>query len=295
MTFQGPDVLRVPVAADVALAVRRTSPGAPDPDAPPFLLVHGLSSNARLWDGVAARLAAAGHEVVAVDQRSHGASDPSDDLDPATLVADLVAVAAATGLERPIAVGQSWGGNVVLELGVRRPDVVRGVVGVDGGLIDLADRFPDVESCWAALAPPSFDGLTRAALEGHMAARTAAWPDGAAAAQLGNFRLGPGPDDPARPVLTRERHRRIVTDLFAQRPLDLLAELRVPMLLLPVTGTARGVVAEELLAEAVRRAAAGLDVVRLPGRDHDVHLEAPDVVADLLRTWAVGGAVPTTA
>jgi len=120
-------------------------------------------------------------------------------------------------------------------------------------------------------------------------------PDGAAAAQLGNFRLGPGPDDPARPVLTRERHRRIVTDLFAQRPLDLLAELRVPMLLLPVTGTARGVVAEELLAEAVRRAAAGLDVVRLPGRDHDVHLEAPDVVADLLRTWAVGGAVPATA
>ncbi|MGA1078563.1 MAG: alpha/beta fold hydrolase, partial [Nitriliruptoraceae bacterium] len=145
MTLSAPAVLRVPVADGVALSVRRTDPApGTDPAAPPFLLVHGLASNARMWDGVAARLAAAGHAVVAVDQRSHGASDASDRLDLATLVEDLVAVAAAAGLERPFAVGQSWGGNVVLELGARRPDAVRGVAGVDGGLIDLSSRFPDV-------------------------------------------------------------------------------------------------------------------------------------------------------
>ena len=38
-----------------------------------WLLTHGLASNARLWDGVAHRLAAAGHRVVTVDQRGHGA------------------------------------------------------------------------------------------------------------------------------------------------------------------------------------------------------------------------------
>ena len=39
-----------------------------------WVLTHGLASNARLWDGVARRLAAAGHRVVTVDQRGHGAS-----------------------------------------------------------------------------------------------------------------------------------------------------------------------------------------------------------------------------
>ncbi len=43
-------------------------------DAPPFVLVHGLASNARLWDGVATALVAAGHPVFAVDLRGHGRS-----------------------------------------------------------------------------------------------------------------------------------------------------------------------------------------------------------------------------
>src|SRR5688500_20348076 len=54
----------------------------------PVLLVHCLSSNARLWDGVAARLAEAGHPVVAVDLRGHGSSEDvpetgTDELDGA--------------------------------------------------------------------------------------------------------------------------------------------------------------------------------------------------------------------
>ncbi len=43
-----------------------------------YILVHGLSSNARTWDQVAARLAAAGHQVVAIDQRGHGLSEKPD-------------------------------------------------------------------------------------------------------------------------------------------------------------------------------------------------------------------------
>ena len=39
------------------------------------VLLHGLASNARIWDGVAPRLAGAGLRVVALDQRGHGASD----------------------------------------------------------------------------------------------------------------------------------------------------------------------------------------------------------------------------
>ena len=64
-----PEVITVD-AGPVALHARHRPGGA----AHPVLLVHGLSSNARLWDGVSEHLAAAGHPVVAVDLRGHGAS-----------------------------------------------------------------------------------------------------------------------------------------------------------------------------------------------------------------------------
>src|SRR3954454_24730360 len=40
----------------------------------PIVLAHGLASNSRIWDDVAARLAER-HHVVALDQRGHGLSD----------------------------------------------------------------------------------------------------------------------------------------------------------------------------------------------------------------------------
>jgi len=48
----------------------------------PVVLLHGLSSNARTWDGVAPRLAAEGLRPVAIDQRGHGESEqPSSGYD----------------------------------------------------------------------------------------------------------------------------------------------------------------------------------------------------------------------
>ena len=77
---------RIPVAEGVALdvLVRR----AATDDAVPFVLVHGLSSNARLWDGVGERLRERGHSSAALDQRGHGHSDkPESGYDFATVTA----------------------------------------------------------------------------------------------------------------------------------------------------------------------------------------------------------------
>ena len=284
----------VQVDDGIALRARDHRPDRPVDDAQPFLLVHGLSSNALLWDGVAARLAAAGHRSVAIDLRSHGRSDDSDDLTHERIVEDLARVIELTDLGRPVVVGQSWGGNVVVELAAARPASVTGVVAVDGGLITLSDRFPDVESCWAALAPPRFEGLRWADLEAGIGARTVGWPDGAARAQIGN--LAPTADGGVRAILTRERHRSIVEQLYAHRPLERLAALEVPMLLLAVTGGgARGVVEEERIDAA--RAAAGdrFRAVRLPGRDHDVHLQEPATVTALMLDWFAGRPLPDVA
>ncbi|HEV2896065.1 MAG TPA: alpha/beta fold hydrolase, partial [Actinomycetota bacterium] len=66
----------------------------------PLVLLHGLASNARIWDGVAPRLTGAGLRVVAIDQRGHGASEqPGSGYDFASVGRDLSSALAALGIE----------------------------------------------------------------------------------------------------------------------------------------------------------------------------------------------------
>ncbi|MGH7777280.1 MAG: alpha/beta fold hydrolase, partial [Candidatus Dormibacterales bacterium] len=94
-----------------------------DPGAPPpaLLLLHGLSSNARFWDRLAARLPH--RRLVALDQRSHGLSDrPGEGYRTRDLVEDAAHVVAARGLGRPVVAGHSWGAAIALALSAARPD-----------------------------------------------------------------------------------------------------------------------------------------------------------------------------
>jgi len=175
---------RVIVADEVALHVR-TWPG----NRRPFLLVHGLSSNARLWDPVAARLAAAGHPVTAVDLRSHGESDaPPGGYDTAT---------AAAGPRRAPDTGRgSWPASPGAATWrssspPSTPKLVAGLALVDGGWIAPAEEFPSWEACEAALRPPKIDGLAASQLEGFIRSGHPGWSDAAVAATLPTFGCGP--------------------------------------------------------------------------------------------------------
>src|SRR5262245_32181372 len=111
--------------------------GGPD-TTPPILLVHGLASNARIWD-LAAPLLAADFRVAAIDQRGHGLSDkPADDYSIVTIAGDLAGAIAALGWARPLVVGHSWGANVALQLAADRPEMPGGIVLLDGGTNELA-------------------------------------------------------------------------------------------------------------------------------------------------------------
>ncbi len=141
----------IAVADSVALAADTWMPAADE--TPPFLLVHGLASNARLWDGIAAELTAMGHPVTTVDLRGHGrSSKPDGPYDVTTVADDLATLIERMAIDRPVVAGQSWGGNVVLELAARRPELIRGIVCVDGGWLEPSRRFADWDACRTALS-----------------------------------------------------------------------------------------------------------------------------------------------
>lgn len=263
-----------------SLALRR-APG----EGRPFLLVHGLASNAHLWDGVARRLAAAGHGVAAVDQRGHGLSEETvDGYDTATAASDLSRLITAlgwTGDRAPVVAGQSWGGNVVLTLAARHGGVAA-IALVDGGWIHLSDRFPTFDECWEQLAPPRFDHLTRAELEDRSRDWNRGWPEEGRRAQLANFR--DEPDGTVRPHLARDHHRSIVHSLWSDDPRTLYSSVTVPTMLMPAVAA---VPDEPTAPTEARDAIAGAELVWYVGAAHDLHAQQPDRCADdLLRLAA---------
>jgi pimeloyl-ACP methyl ester carboxylesterase len=262
----------------------RLHAGVWDGDGSPYLLVHGLSSNLRLWDGVAERLAAAGHCVVAVDLRGHGRSDkPDDGYEVARVADDLVSVVAAMGPEPPFVVGQSWGGNVVLELAWRHAGLAAALALVDGGWIELARRFDHWEACWRALRPPSTEGLLAEEVEARLRRAHPDWPERAVAGTMACFARRD--DGTVAPWLSWERHRRALRGLWEHRPSTRYSEVDVPVLLVPAavgdSGRTRAARAEVEAAEAALPCSRTTWIAG----DHDLHAQRPEELADLLLRW----------
>jgi pimeloyl-ACP methyl ester carboxylesterase len=260
----------------------------------PVLLVHGLSSNAGLWDGVGARLADAGHPVAAVDLRGHGSSEKvlgtgGDDLDAAptdptrTAAEDLAAVCADLEWTAPVVAGHAWGGNVALQLAADRPGLVHGLALVDGGWLHLGDQFPDLDAAWSVLAPPRFEGVAERAVRASLRAGHPDWPAGAIEGALGNLRERA--DGSMTPRLEREQHRAIIGSMLRHQPRRLYPRVRCRVLLLAATSDATPVRKRELLAEAAT-ALAHAEVVEFHGGDHDLHAHRPEQVAEQIALLA---------
>jgi pimeloyl-ACP methyl ester carboxylesterase len=273
---------RVSVADGVGLSLLRREPEHPAEVA--FVLVHGLASNARTWDGVADELARHGHASVAVDLRGHGHSDkPDDGYDVASVASDLGALLRRLGLDRPVLVGQSWGGNVVLETAARDPALVRGVVAVDGGTIELAEAFPTFEACWETLAPPRLDGTTRRELESWLREAHPDWPESGIQGALASFELRP--DGTVAPWLTRARHMAVLRGLWEHSPSRRYADVPVPVLLVPAASARDDHARAVSEREHVERALALLPRARVrwfADTDHDIHAHRPADLAAVL-------------
>lgn len=250
-------------------------------DGRPFLLVHGLASNARTWDGVARCLNELGHRVVAIDQRGHGLSGKPDHgygFDEVT--ADLHVLIETLSLDRPLLVGQSWGGNVILDYASRWPRTLSGLALVDGGFIELsAGSDASWEKVAIDLRPPSLAGTPRNEIKERIASFHPEWDDEQLEMTLANFETLD--DGTVRPWLTLERHMEILRAIWDQKPSELYGRVEAPTLIAVAESSRRE--ANPRKREEVARAEQGLTKVAVrwfTDTAHDIHVEKPRELAD---------------
>lgn len=274
------DEVRLVIGENLALrAIRR---GSMATGRPFFLLIHGLASNARMWDGVGAALAERGFPSLAIDLRGHGRSDkPDHGYDFDTICSDLERVLDSVGIERAIFVGQSWGGNIVVHAAHRLPHRLHSAVAVDGGVIELSSAFPRWDDCARQLQPPRLAGTRAGRLESAIRSMNADWPESGIIGALSNFQYHD--NGTISPWLTFERHMRILEELWHHRPSLLFPEIERPILFLPAdSGDVNWTTNKET---AVDSALASLRYGRahwFRPAHHDLHAQHPERCAAVL-------------
>ncbi len=217
-----------------------------------------------------------------MDQRGHGrSSKPDGPYDVPTVADDLAALVRELGLDRPVVAGQSWGGNVVIELAARHPGIARGIVCVDGGWFEPSQTFPSWEACRESLAPPRLAGRRLAEVEGYIRGAHPDWPESGIAGTLANFERFP--DGTIAPWLTFDRHIAVLRGMWEHRPSERYADVREPVLLVPA-GPAERHGREAQRDAAIERARATLAHARVHpiAGDHDIHAQHPTEVADVM-------------
>jgi pimeloyl-ACP methyl ester carboxylesterase len=126
----------------VSLAYEETGTGEP-----PILLIHSWTGDRSSFAPQVSYFSRA-HRVLAVDLRGHGESDkPHGEYSPDVFVEDVGWMCDQIGLRNAVLVGHSMGGNIVLELAARRPDLAAAVILLDAPVFpppSLADAMKAV-------------------------------------------------------------------------------------------------------------------------------------------------------
>jgi pimeloyl-ACP methyl ester carboxylesterase len=264
---------------------------------PTVVLVHGVSHTAWTWAPVARRLTR--HcRVLAVDLRGHGYSDASRaGYELESVAWDVLTVMAATGSGREVAgppavvAGHGFGAMVAATMAVVQPASVAGVALIDGGWEEIAEatRMSSSEFLASLAEPPEVLASMEAFLADRRDFDPGSWDveqERAARAQVEQKHAG------HVALVSRPATLRGVVDaMYGYRPLDVLSEVRCPLLVVVAESGAaddeqvreRRLALDDVLRARAEAASGRSRIVRLIGVGHNLMRYRPtEMAAELL-------------
>ena len=175
------------------------------------------------------------HEDVELASRRNGGVEvrltwrPADDT--ATAADDVARLAESLGINGAVVAGQSWGGNVVVRLAAKHPDIVAALALIDGGWLSPSNEFDSWETAERTLRPPEVDGRSAEQMRMMLRASHPRWSDDAIDATVANLEVTP--DGTIRRRLSIPRHMQIVRSMWDDPPTQDYQHVRMPVLLMP--------------------------------------------------------------
>ncbi len=276
-TVDDPSTTRSVRVGAVDLNVRDVGSG------PPILLLHGFPDSLAMWDGVTEHLVAAGHRVIAYDQRGFGdSSAPVSARNYAidAIVADALAVLADAGVEEPVTVvGHDWGAIVSWALCLAHPDRVARHVAISVGH-PTAYRSAGLEQKRRGLYVGGFQlvGVAERVLLARDAAVLRRWAASHPALEHAVTELS----RPGRLTAGLNWYRRNLAAIFTRS----WGVCSVPTL--AIFGARDPYLTEEQMLGSQPHVSAAWEYVRVDG-GHWLPLEQPERVAELVARWAAAG------
>jgi pimeloyl-ACP methyl ester carboxylesterase len=272
------------------------------------LLLHGLASNARIWELTTPDLQKQDMVLIAPDLRGHGLTDkPGGVYDLETYLHDLAAFANATNFEQPLIVGHSWGALLALEFAARFPFgplAPAGIVLVDGGMTQLdqakqAGQLMTFEQMRAQMQPPDLDGTPLETFLAHLEAGDQDWKADERVVRiiLSNFKVTQqsAPDEAREPIevihphLSREHHMQIVRSMWEYPTYRRFSLVRCPVLMVPAQPPPQASDRDReyliMKREGILKAQETIDDLQLHWLEnsvHDIPLQHPQALAEII-------------
>ena len=238
----------------------------------PVLLIHGTGGS--VWEPLPAQLAAAGYRAVYYDRRGFGGSKHEPIKDPPRHTRDAAGLIEALDATPALVVGHSMGGMLALDLAIRRPEVVRGLVVVEPPL--HFKKHPSMKMMRELIGAQI---VRRRRGDEEAAVRFMRWATSMSDGTNG-YDLTP-PDQQAK---LRANSAAIMRELDSGTgehvKNDEIARISCPAVLLigdrtlPEYGKA---------AQRIKKALPSLEIVKVPGAGHVLAVTHPQAVVDAVR------------